>query len=73
MAKSWILYGPSRSGKSTNAKAIAKKLGMSKIIDGWEGDKRSFVPENTLHITNHMPDWVREENVVSVEELVHPN
>jgi hypothetical protein len=45
-----ILYGPQGCGKTKNAEAIAKKLGLQGIIDNWIPGKAMGV--NTLHLTN---------------------
>lgn len=56
MKKSWILYGPSGTGKTANAAAIARHLKLHHIHDEWDGTRATFVPLDTLHITNNLPE-----------------
>lgn len=64
MNKSWIVYGPQGCGKTRNAKAIAKGLGLSQIHDGWDGSKQTFSTMDTLHLTNELPAWAKENRRV---------
>ncbi len=34
--KSWLVYGPEGCGKTNNARAIAKALGLTDILDDWQ-------------------------------------
>jgi len=55
--KSWLVYGPERCGKTTNAQAIAAALGLTEIVDDWQpGDP---VPvTKALVLTNDLgPDF----------------
>jgi len=48
---SCIVHGPEGCGKTTKAQAIAKALGLSKILDNW--DARAPVPPmDTLVLTS---------------------
>lgn len=49
-----ILVGPSNSGKSTHAAAIAERFGCSRIVDPWDG--RSELLPGTLAVTNAKVD-----------------
>lgn len=64
MQKSWIVYGPQGCGKTRNAKTIAKSLGLSHIRDDWNGKFASFARTNTLHITNDLPEWAKDNRRV---------
>lgn len=52
---SYIVHGPAGCGKTTNAAAIAGALGLKHIVDGWDGDRKTFTPFDTLFITNTPP------------------
>lgn len=54
--KSWLVYGPERCGKTTNAQAIADALGLTEIVDDWQpGDPAPIT--KALVLTNHLgPD-----------------
>ena len=62
--KSYIVYGPPSCGKTRNAKAIAKVLGLRQVIDGWGGDESGYRLFNTLHLTNTLPAWAVENRRV---------
>lgn len=53
-----IIYGPQGCGKTTNAKSLARHLGLTHIIDdGEHEDGRTWlpgypIPEDTLVLTN---------------------
>lgn len=64
MNKSWIVYGPQGCGKTRNAKAIAKRLGLGKVRDGWDGRKHTFALTDTLHLTNEIPAWAKDNRRV---------
>lgn len=55
--KSWLVYGPERCGKTTNAQAIAAALGLTEIVDDWQpGDPAPIT--KALVLTNHLgPDF----------------
>lgn len=49
--KSYLVYGPQGCGKTRNAPAIAKALGLNQIHDNWKpGDDRQL--RDTLYLTN---------------------
>lgn len=58
--KSWIVYGPQGCGKSRHASAIAKALGVTLIVDGWDGGQATFHPVNALHLALELPGWAAE-------------
>ena len=70
MKKSWIVYGPPASGKTRNAKAIAAHLGLSRIVDEWDGKSRSFVANNTLHLTNETTAAAHSRRSMSIAEAL---
>lgn len=45
-----IVYGNQGCGKTTHQAALAKHLGLSQIIDEWNGIDP--LPDNTLALTN---------------------
>ncbi len=49
--RSCVVHGPSGCGKTTKAKAIAKALGLSKIVDNWDAGT-PVPPLDTLILTN---------------------
>ncbi|MDH0894252.1 MULTISPECIES: AAA family ATPase [unclassified Pseudomonas] len=50
--KSWLVYGPPRCGKTTNAKAIAQALGLTEIVDDWQPGMPAPTTK-ALVLTNH--------------------
>jgi hypothetical protein len=52
-----IVYGPQMSGKTYNSEAIAKAMGLKKIVDGWGFTDRDnkFNPWDTLYLTDTKP------------------
>lgn len=64
--KSWILYGPQGSGKNRHAPAIAKVLGLSKVVEDWYPGQRAPT-HDALVITIDKPDAsVRRQ--ISIDE-----
>lgn len=51
MAASVILYGPHGCGKTTKAQEIARKLGLSTVVDDWWPGKPKPT-QNALILTN---------------------
>lgn len=62
---STIIYGPQGCGKTRNAEALAKHLGLSNIVDDWmSGDE---LPEDTLALTGteNVPGALEFSDVMS--------
>ena len=69
--KSGIVYGAPATGRTQNARAIADLLSCPNIVDDWDGRARSFVPYNTLHITNVHADWDESaRRVLSIDKAL---
>lgn len=49
--RSCVVHGPAGCGKTTKAKAIAKALGLSNILDNWDAGA-PVPPLDTLVLTN---------------------
>lgn len=74
--KSVIIYGPPKCGKTRNRVRLARRFGLTKIIDGWD-EHTSKVPlskllEGHLVLTNCRPSWASEKNrrVMSFEHAM---
>lgn len=59
MKNSVFICGPQGCGKTTNAKAFAKRLGLSNIVDDWSLGQ-NFNERGTLYLTNKSEGEVAE-------------
>ena len=68
--KSCLVHGPQGCGKSTNARAIAKALGLSNILDNWQAG--APVPLlDTLVLTNaDNPQWYFKGRVMTFDQAM---
>lgn len=68
--KSCLVHGPQGCGKSTNARAIAKALGLSNILDNWQAG--APVPLlDTLVLTNaDNPRWYFKGRVMTFDQAM---
>lgn len=68
--RSCLVYGPAGCGKSRNAQAIAKALGLSQILDNW--DAGAPVPLlDTLVLTNaDNPAWYFKGRVITFDQAM---
>lgn len=68
--RSCLVHGPAGCGKSTNAQAIAKALGLSQILGNW--DAGAPVPLlDTLVLTNaDNPAWYFEGRVMTFDQAM---
>ncbi|WP_260441064.1 hypothetical protein [Pseudomonas putida] len=68
--RSCLVHGPAGCGKTTNAPAIAKALGLSQILDNW--DAGAPVPLlDTLVLTNaHNPAWYFKCRVMTFDQAM---
>lgn len=69
--RSCLVHGPAGCGKTTNAHAIAKALGLSRILDNW--DAGAPVPLlDTLVMTNaDNPAWYFNGRVMTFDQAMH--
>ncbi|PVZ43955.1 AAA family ATPase [Pseudomonas sp. CC120222-01a] len=69
-ARSCLFHGPAGCGKTTNAPAIAKALGLSQILDNW--DAGAPVPLlDTLVLTNaNNPAWYFDGRVMTFDQAM---
>jgi hypothetical protein len=68
---SYIVHCPAGCGKTANAEEIAAALGLKCIVDGWDGDRKTFTPFDTLFITNAPPAWAAgHPRLISYEEVM---
>ncbi|WP_445677439.1 AAA family ATPase [Pseudomonas putida] len=68
--RSCLVHGPAGCGKTTNAPAIAKALGLSQILDNW--DAGAPVPLlDTLVLTNaDNPAWYFDGRVMTFDQAM---
>lgn len=63
------VYGPAKSGKSKNAKALANMYGLTKIDD--ELDRRVPVEQwNTLYLSQYPMTGVRSISIASALKML---
>lgn len=67
--KSWVVHGPQASGKTTHAKQIAAALGLSNIVDDWDGAAKSYKAMDTLHLTNQV-HFFHGRRVMRIEDAL---
>lgn len=70
-----VLYGPKACGKTRNKVAIARALGISKIVDDWHFSWSTF--SDCLHITCLEPSefqkrlkGIQDVRIISFEEAL---
>lgn len=68
--RSCLVHGPAGCGKTTNAPAIAKALGLSQVLDNW--DAGTPVPLlDTLVLTNaDNPAWYFDGRVMTFDQAM---
>lgn len=68
--RSCLIHGPAGCGKTTNAQAIAKALGLSQILDNWNAG--APVPLlDTLVLTNaDNPAWYFKGRVMTFDQAM---
>ncbi|MDH0133505.1 AAA family ATPase [Pseudomonas asiatica] len=68
--RSCLVHGPAGCGKTTNAQAIARALGLSQILDNWDaGDPVPLL--DTLVLTNaDNPAWYFKGRVMTFEQAM---
>lgn len=68
--RSCLVHGPAGCGKTTNAPAIAKALGLSKILDNW-GAGAPVPLLDTLVLTNaDNPAWCFKGRVMTFDQAM---
>lgn len=68
--RSCVVHGPMGCGKTTKAHAIAKALGLSKILDNWDA-KSPAPPMDTLVLTNvDNPAWMFKGRVLTFDQAM---
>lgn len=55
--RSCLVYGPTGCGKSTNAEAIAKALGLHQVLDNWEPGRPAPLLDTLILCTQKDPNW----------------
>ncbi|MCG8294283.1 AAA family ATPase [Pseudomonas entomophila] len=68
--RSCVVHGPEGCGKTTNAQAIAKALGLPHVLDGWEpGQAAPLI--NTLILTSARdPSWYFKGRVMTFDQAM---
>lgn len=72
--RSCLVYGPVGCGKSTNAEAIAKALGLHQVLDNWEPGKPAPLLGTLLLSTQNDPNWHfkgRTMTFIQAMQIVH--
>lgn len=54
MNDSVVVYGPPACGKTKNKEKIAKRFGLTEIVDDW-CEEDEFSPQGVLYLTNAEP------------------
>ncbi|WP_235184575.1 AAA family ATPase [Pseudomonas chlororaphis] len=68
--RSCLVHGPMGCGKTTNAQAIAKALGLSNILDNWTPGKATPLL-NTLVLTSaYEPSWPFKGRVMTFHQAM---
>ena len=68
--RSCVVHGPVGCGKTTKAEAIAKALGLSKILDDWDAGA-PVPPLDTLVLTNvNNPAFYSAGRVLTFDEAM---
>ncbi|CAM3180660.1 hypothetical protein [Pseudomonas plecoglossicida] len=68
--RSCIVHGPTGCGKSTNAQAIAKALGLSHIRDNWEAGAPVPLLDTLVLTSADNPAWYFNGRVLSFDQAM---
>jgi len=68
--RSCIVHGPVGCGKSTNAQAIAKALGLSHILDNWAAGAPVPLLDTLVLTSADNPAWYFNGRVLSFDQAI---
>lgn len=68
--RSCVVHGPAGCGKTTKAQAIAKALGLSKILDNWDAGAPVPLLDTLVLTSADNPAWYFNGRVLSFDQAM---